>query len=229
MTIATSLIYRSAIDGMEKLKQENPSLITLFDNLNDHGDLILIGGAVRDFAYQKAPRDLDIIVNSKSSNLDKAFDNFNYRKNRFDGYKVIVNEVELDIWSIQNNWAFREKILKARVDNIPKGTFYNFDSISINLNTADVYADNFIESIKDRKLDITLRDDYIALNPTPEVNIMRALVIKKYWGLSFSNKVINYINDWLNKVDSPYELLTKAEIKHYGNRKLSFEDYKMLF
>lgn len=106
---------------------------------------------------------------------------------------------------------------------------YNFDSISINLNTADVYADNFIESIKDRKLDITLRDDYIALNPTPEVNIMRALVIKKYWGLSFSNKVINYINDWLNKVDSPYELLTKAEIKHYGNRKLSFEDYKMLF
>jgi hypothetical protein len=58
---------------------------------------------------------------------------------------------------------------------------------------------------------------------------MRAFVIKKYWGLSFSNKVIRYINEWFAKVDSPYELLTRAEVKHYGNRKLTIEDYKTLF
>jgi hypothetical protein len=228
MTIATTLIYRSAIDGIEKLKQNNPAVSRLLHTLNDYGELILVGGAVRDFAYQKSPRDLDIIINSTISNFDKAFENYSYQKNRFGGYKVFLNDIELDVWSIQNNWAFRERILKPHVDNIPKGTFYNFDAISINLNTAEVYADNFIESIIDNRLDITLEDDYISLNPTPEVNIMRALVIKKYWGLSFSNKVVKYINDWVTKVDLPYELLIQAEIKHYGIRKLTIEDYKTM-
>ncbi|AMR05752.1 hypothetical protein [Bacillus thuringiensis] len=228
MTIATSLINKAAIDGIKRLQQDNPSISTLFNNLNEYGELILIGGAVRDFTYQKSPRDFDIIVNSNLTNFDKAFEGYNYRKNRFDGYKIFINDIELDIWSIQNNWAFKEKILKTRVDNITKGTFYNFDAISINLNTSDVYAENFIESIKEKVLDITLEDDYIPLNPSPEVNIMRALVIKKYWGLNFSKKVNNYIHNWLTEVDSPYDLLIKTEIKHYGNRKLTIEDYKMI-
>ncbi|RIU93442.1 hypothetical protein [Oceanobacillus picturae] len=229
MAIATSLINRATIDGVKKLEKCNPPVSRLFDNLSEYGDLILVGGAVRDFAYQRKPRDLDIIVDSDFESFDNALKNFTYKKNRFDGYKVLINDLELDIWSIQNNWAFREKILKPNVKNIPQGAFYNFDSISINLNTGDVYADDFIKSIRERKLDITLNEDYISLNPSPEVNIVRAFVIKKYWGLNFSNKVSYYINEWLSKVEKPYELLKNAEVKHYGFKKLNNEDYKVLF
>lgn len=225
MTIATSLISNSAIIGIDKLKRENASLSDLLKNLNDFGDLILVGGAARDFTYQKSPRDFDIIIDTEKSNFDEALTGYFYRSNRFGGYKVTVKDIELDIWSIQENWAFKEKIFDTDVKNIERGTFYNFDAISINLNTSNTYADFFLKSIKDKMLDITLDDEFIPLNPAPEMNVMRAFVIKKYWGLSFSDKVNQYITDWIKNIDCPYELLAATEIRHYGCRKLNIEDY----
>ncbi|MDR4938796.1 hypothetical protein RGU11_20650 [Rossellomorea marisflavi] len=223
--IATSLIHNLALDGIQRLQQEDIQITTLLSNLNQLGDLILVGGAIRDFAFLKSPRDIDIIIDSEESNFDEAVKRFNYRKNRFGGYKVFLDNVEFDIWGIKHNWAFKEKILDTQFKNISKGTFYNFDALALNISTSDLDADVFVESMKEKVLDITLKDEYIEQNPSPEVNIVRAFIIHKYWGLSFSNKVMNYISNWSNKMDAPVDILRKAELKHYGSNRLIKEDY----
>lgn len=94
----------------------------------------------------------------------------------FGGYKVFLDNIEFDIWGIYNNWAFKENILGTQFENISKGTFYNFDALALNINTSSLDAEVFVESMKDKILDITLEDEFVEQNPTPEVNIVRAFI-----------------------------------------------------
>jgi len=223
--IATSLIHQLALDGIQRLKQENFQINILFQKLNLFGDLILVGGAIRDFAYLKNPRDIDIIIDSKHTDFENILQGYEYKKNRFGGYKIFFANIEIDIWGITSNWAFKEKILETHFENISKGSFYNFDALALNINTSNLDAEIFVKSMKEKILDITLEDAFIKCNPTPEVNIVRAFIIHKYWGLSFSNKVTNYILEWSNKTDCPLATLAEAELRHYGTTRLTKEDY----
>ncbi|WP_243356679.1 nucleotidyltransferase family protein [Bacillus litorisediminis] len=223
--IDPSHILISTLDGINQLKEKNRELSVLLDNLSTFGNLVLVGGAIRDYSYNKTPRDLDIIIESKYSDFDEILNCFNTRKNRFGGYKIFLDELEIDLWSFSKNWAFQNKLLDPKFENITKGSFYNFDALAININTKEIDVSVFIDSLRENELDITLDEEYIELNPTPEINIMRACYINKYWGLELSNKVLKYIKNWVDKINDPVELLTRAEIKHYGKKRINEEDY----
>ncbi|MDH4617376.1 hypothetical protein [Brevibacillus sp. AY1] len=225
--VTASQLQKRTIDNLMKFRTGNQQVACLFNNLSEYGDLILVGGAIRDYAHKTLPRDIDIIVDSKISNFDEVLDSYCYRRNRFGGYKVFLENIELDIWGISNNWAFRENILDAKFENISKGSFYNFDSLALNLKTSYLDADIFIQAIREKLLDIIIEDKYINLNPTPEVNIVRAFIIRKYWELDFSNRVVDYITKWFSQYNNPIDILIEAEIKHYGKARLTSEDYHL--
>ncbi|ASA19533.1 hypothetical protein [Paenibacillus donghaensis] len=196
----------------------------LFNCLNTLGDVIIVGGALRDFAFKDSPpRDIDLIIDNQNKNeleneLENVFKKFDFRRNRFGGYKVVVNNLDFDIWSIYDNWAFKEGIHNSSFSNISKGTFYNFDAIAFNMTTHELDADIFIQSLSEKLLDITLEDNFISMNPTPEINVLRAFKIRECWGLEFSEKVQNYISAWYSVTSEPEEKLKKAELKHYGKK-----------
>lgn len=51
------------------------------------------------------PRDFDIAVkiNTPSEYLfEEIINKYQYRKNRFGGYKVIVDKIEFDIWNLKD-------------------------------------------------------------------------------------------------------------------------------
>jgi len=215
--IKNELIFNNSLQRIDKLKCESKEIEDLFDALSKIGDIIIVGGALRDFALDDAPRDIDIIIDSDSpEDFNDALKEFDCYRNRFGGYKLIISSIEFDIWSINDNWAFKEGIHNSKFSNISKGTFYNFDAIALNLTTLQLDADIFIQTLNNKMLDITLEEDFIPLNPTPEVNIVRAFNIREEWGLNFSNRVSRYISEWFETTASPYEVLQKAELKHYG-------------
>lgn len=223
--VAVSIMQKRTINNIKRFRTGNSQVACLFNRLGEYGDLILVGGAIRDYANRIKPRDIDIIVDCKTSNLDDALESYSYRKNRFGGYKVFIENTELDIWSISNNWAFREKILEEKFENISRGAFYNFDSLAFNINSSYLDADIYIQAMNEKILDIILEDEYIDLNPNPEINIVRAFIIRKYWNFEFSRRVIDYITSWSNKCTNPIEALHKAELKHYGKARLTPEDF----
>ncbi|WP_432776312.1 hypothetical protein AAFJ72_05210 [Brevibacillus gelatini] len=214
---------------IEQLRTVSPKVDRLLNDLSAYGDLIFIGGAVRDLAECRTPRDYDIIVDSSHTDFTAAFSGLSYKQNRFGGYKLKVDGMEFDIWGIQTNWAFRERLLAPCFENISKGVFFNFDALSFHLQRQSLDCTYFLEAIDNRVLDILLDDEVVWKNPTPEVNVVRAWKIHKTRGLQFSDRVRKYIRDWAATAHNPQERLLEAERKHYGDKSTySHEDYAQL-
>lgn len=216
-------------DYINKLKKDYSQLDRLLDRLSNVGESILLGGALRDIILKNdIPRDLDFIVNTES-NLDDLFrSEFKYTKNRFGGYKLNIESIEIDIWKMEDHWAFKENIIKKDKKNLKYTTFLNFDAVFYAIGSEIIDSEMFNSCIKKNCLDITLDDKFVYLNPSRDINVLRMLSIVNEWELKLSDKSYNYIKNWIyNNYDNAIDLLYKAQIKHYKFEKIKKE--KLLY
>ncbi|KQX68474.1 hypothetical protein [Paenibacillus sp. Root444D2] len=216
------------ISYMTQLRRSSKKISSLFKNLEYYGELILIGGAVRDLCSNVLPRDFDFVINSSETDFEELFEGFQFKKNRFGGYKVLIDDFEFDIWSIKNHWAFRENILEPIEENIVKGSFFNIDALQVNISRGTIDASIYNEVADNGILDIILDDYAERLNPNPEVNIVRAIVLKNKWGLVLSDRLTFYIDRWLDQTHNPKLKLLQAEMKHYGENFITEIDYQSI-
>lgn len=224
----TSKIKYEVRSSLNILLKEKPEVNEFYNHLKSYGDLIMVGGALRDLTFQEEPRDLDLIINYQQDDLDKILEGYNYRRNRFGGYNLRIGNIELDVWSISSHWAFKENIYECAFENITRGAFYNFDALALNLQTLDIDIGNFIHTLESKTLDLNLDEEYVHLNPSPSKNIMRALRLKKTWELSLSEKVTNYCYRWIKETNLSLEDLLAIEYKHYGDSILNKLDYDLI-
>ena len=210
---------------INELRRDNSQIDRLFDRLSDVGESILLGGALRDIILKNdLPRDLDFIVNTEC-NLDDLFGSeFKYIKNRFGGYKVNTESIEIDIWRMKDHWAFKENIIKKDKRNLKHTTFLNFDAIFYTVGSKIIDSEMFNSCIRKNCLDITLDDKFIYLNPSSDINVLRMLNIIYEWELKLSDKSYKYIKNWIcNNCEDAIDLLYKAQIKHYKFEKIKKE------
>ncbi len=222
---------KDILEYLESISSNDSSLKALIQELTDSGTLCLIGGAIRDIVYyQKEPRDIDFVF---WGDLDLIISSLslNAKKNRFGGYKIqFQNEICIDIWKQSDNWAFKNNLLKPTIENMHLGCFFNYDSLIMALH-CDYYEDsNFQKFQKDRELDFIFHDDnYIKMNPTSEVNIVRALHIREKHNVSFSNRVWEYINDFkANTGKDCIKKLLKADQEHYHQNSWNETKYRQI-
>lgn len=206
------------------LREQSIEINYFFTIIENIGETVLIGGAIRDIFYGTKPRDFDIIINSEAGRLeDKLQEKLGgllLKRNRFGGYKFCVDKYIFDVWSIYDNWAFKTDLLDAKIDNIKEGAFFNIDSLVLCLKDDSFYCNTqlFNDSIRNKCLDI-ISSDYIDSNPFPSINIMRALVLKNKFELDFSPQLKQYIIQWYEKTTKPINEMINAQLKHYGNSK----------
>ena len=200
-------------------KKNNYQFRYLINELEKLGDIILIGGAIRDIVLSQCePRDIDLIIDTQED-IDGIMNTFdNTCRNRLGGYKISLDDLEIDVWTLDNHWAFKEKILDKSFNNIMYSTFLNFDSLFYNFSKRIGCAHVFNEAVSTSCLDITLKDEYINRNPTKDVNIVRMFIIEDSWNLKFSKKARTYIQQWVIEQENPVETLWKAQKKHYRNK-----------
>ena len=202
----------------------NQAFDLLMENLEKKGDIIVIGGAIRDIIINKCePRDIDLIIDT-AEDLGDIMEYFSdVYKNRFGGYKLFVEDLELDVWTINTHWAFRENILEESIDNIKYSTFLNFDSVLYNITKEVGNADMFNKAIAKSRLEIMLDDEHIYKNPSMGINIARMLVIKKDWGLNFSERINEYIFEWVKERTNPVYDVWEAQKRHYKKTMISMQ------
>ncbi|AMM87668.1 hypothetical protein UP15_01215 [Bacillus pumilus] len=220
-----SQIKNKAGIGFDNLIQENQKIDHLIKHLKHIGDVFLIGGALRDFALNEVPRDIDLMIDAPANHLATLLDNYYYRVNRFGGFNVLIDDVEFDIWSVHNNWAFENNYYETKFNNITKGAFFNFDAIALNLSDGALDATKFIDAANKKLLDINLHTDFIDSNPNPEKNVLRALRLKKKWSLRLSPTAKEYCQCWYDKQDHPIDYIMYLEEQHYGNSILKTTDF----
>lgn len=182
---------------------EEPALRTILLELIVLGKLFVVGGFVRDFLTQKESRDIDIIVDINNEDLIQVIASNKdviTKYNHHGGTKILLNNFQLDIWSIDDNWAFKNELV-AKNDNdilnsIAKGCFYNYDSLVVQLPDFNYNLQYYREFERKKELDILQkRAIYKTLNPTMEANILRALYITKKENASISDNVRSYIQE----------------------------------
>lgn len=191
-------IKKQVSTGLNTMILENDGFKNFYETILNMGEVFLVGGAVRDFALRRNPKDLDLIIDCKNADLLKIIDSYVYRKNRFGGFKLAINDIEIDIWIIANHWAFKEELYECSFENISKGAFFNFDAITLSLKSYKLDADTFIEAYNNKYLDINLNEFEAKLNPTPEKNINKAYKLKESMDFELSERLKGYCNNWEN-------------------------------
>jgi hypothetical protein len=171
----------------------------IFDLLTK-GTAYVVGGFLRDLSIGQDSRDLDIIFHLPNIDILMAIksSNLKYSINRFDGIKVFLQDFEVDLWSIEHNWAFKNNIVTINEDDILEsivnGCFYNYDALAINIFTNNINVRHYNNMVKNNTLDIIQKNDlYKKLNPTIEANILRAFYLHSKFGVIFSNNCKSYL------------------------------------
>lgn len=175
-------------------------MMKLFYEIFTIGTAYIVGGYFRDFLNKQESRDIDVIVDIDSSLLLDILKQTqcNYEINRHGGVKIKFQSLKLDIWSIQDNWAFRNELVKLndedKLNSIAKGCFYNYDSLVINLHDYSYILRYYNDFLATKKLDIFQSNSiYMNLNPTTEANILRAFFLKLKFNASFTFNAYYYL------------------------------------
>lgn len=203
-----------------KIKKDK-ALLTFIKNLMEDGELYLFGGAVRDYLENNLNsfRDLDFVVKSKSS-ININIENYiparvKFKRNRYNGYKINFSDCIVDIWNIENTWAFKNNKLHTSVENLLNSVYLNIDSLLYLLNEDKYINDcNIIyESIKSKKqLDIICQE-----TPFETLNLLRAIIYKQKYSLDFSDKLIRQFHKYVK--DNNYNLINEfmqLQKEHYN-------------
>lgn len=200
---------------------DRPNALNLIRELEQKSNLLLFGGCIREYYennFKNIPRDFDIVITGLEQDLNSVFQEFNipYKKNKFGGYKILVDNLQFDMWEIQNTWAFKGKKVQYHMPiDLAKTVFLNIDSILYDLNRELLFDVGFSNAISSKEIDIVLFP-----NPYPELNLTRAFRYKYKYNLQFSNQLQSYLDNWLNKFDNKLNAinhLKNIELKRYKN------------
>lgn len=222
-------------------EMDKNSALPLFYELLSMGNAYVVGGFLRDFLLKKKSRDIDVIVDINSNHLVEIINSHKlpYNINRHGGIKVLFKYYTLDIWTISNNWAFKNNLVKLnqedKLNSIAKGCFFNYDALVINIMDYSYNLRYFKEFIQSKRLTILQEKSiYKNLNPSIEANILRAIFLKKEFQISLSKSTfyylinkVGYLSDKYNNVVShlmsikmkypKYNLITETDIVEFIN------------
>ncbi|MGG1685231.1 MULTISPECIES: hypothetical protein [Bacillales] len=204
---------------------DRPIAKNFIENLENNSELILFGGCIRnyldnEFSRINIPRDFDIVLNNNMLNLEFFMsdldENLFIKRNKYGGYKVVIEDLKFDIWEIDKTWAFKEKkVEKKSYIDLVNTVFLNVDSLFYNLNTLELHDEEFKKALSTNKLDIVLQD-----NPYPELNLARAFRFVKKYNLQFSEDLKNFFFNWIATFEDQSKainILKEIEIKRYKN------------
>jgi hypothetical protein len=190
----------------------------------------LVGGFLRDLMLDgpsAKPRDIDIVFDGVSPDeVELLFWNHKERKNRFGGMRLNVGQCPLDVWSLQDTWAFRhKKVHQGGVSAFPRTTFLNVDAIAFrwkNDSEGEIFSEGFFEGILNRTLEINLEE-----NPFPETCVVRSLMMASALHFGIGPKLAGYILRYSKNIS--IKELQHIQKAHYGFVRLDGEDLRICF
>lgn len=182
-------------------------------------EIFLFGGVPRSIWVSNRPvrvRDFDMVVSDECfDDLRNTLSKYLIRENRFGGLKLLIDNIEFDIWSLSSTWAFKTGLVSpAKFEYLPHTVFLNIDSIVFELapserNRRRIYQSGFHQAIRKRCLDICLFE-----NPFPLLCAVRALRMAQVMEFKISRRLCFYIIEALRSSD--FASSEEVQLNHYG-------------
>ncbi|WP_311747458.1 hypothetical protein [Proteus columbae] len=206
----------------ESLNNRALSLIMNKANSFDSSSVYAFGGVVRDIELQNTPSDIDLVFNGDRNEFNLLLEDLNgerLTKNKFGGFRIKTNKLDIDFWHFEDTWAFsNDKVenVNNSIDNILLTTFFNWDAILFDLKKQDIICGNYYYyNLNSRYLDINLSD-----NPNYIGSFSR--IIKNIFHNN-ANHLSHDILDYLYKSFIDYHLLEVKDFYLYKNKKYDLQ------
>jgi hypothetical protein len=209
-----------ALARVSSLRRDDQELNRLLMSIETLGEVVVIGGALRDWLFGHEPRDLDLVVDVRHSVLAEVLDPLAERRTRYGGYHLRVGGCRVDVWSLDATWAFRSSATKREPNfaNLPATAFFNLDAVAWRISDGQVFECGFVEGVEQRVLSIVFEQ-----NPFPALCAVRALLLAKKYGLSLDSGVVEYF-DRLVQFGIAWDELNEAQLSHYGAVRVTPDD-----
>lgn len=210
-------------------KKKKP-LRAALDRLEEHSWAgVIFGGVLRDlavFGNSFAPRDVDVVVSGANAlELERAYDDIVHHKNRFGGLQLRPKDWLIDIWALQDSWAFKKKLAHPiNFDQLVKTTFLNVEAVAVEVaskpgSAREIYSSGFFEAIAGKILDINFEP-----NPFPQLCVVRTLISALRLNFGISPRLGKYLIR--NTHGLPVRELVELQESHYS--KVRIESNKMV-
>lgn len=207
------------VDGIEaeldKLRTK-PTIANLLNRLNSCGPALVFGGAIRDWVVGKTPRDIDIVLDCPRQALNFLTE-FKAEKNRFGGYYLLLDGVELDIWNLDASWPHKnDSKFERKLESLTKTPFFNMDAVTYRLDTKVIQDDGFTQAMETKTLDIVYEP-----NPFPFLCVSKALCALSKYDMQPSANLKRYIDEQVHRGYTQKSFDKYVELK---NIPLKFEE-----
>jgi hypothetical protein len=213
-------------------KQYYPQLYRVLGDIQDNKfPAFLCGGAVRNMLLcnNTIPRDLDIILGCVSKGqLETLFPDYIKGETSLGGLKLQVKDWSIDIWPIQDTWAFKDGKFKGNgFSDYPKITFLNIDAIAVQLfgkrrQKRKIYSNGFFKAIIEKTIELNFEE-----NPSPSECIVRALWIANKFSFLIGPKLSRYMISYINKIE--IEELAEIYQHRYMSSSVTIEKFYNCF
>jgi hypothetical protein len=192
------------------LRERSPWLRPLADALKRlHGgprSVYLFGGLLRDLLVlgrEASPRDVDLVIGGGTTGDELAGVLTPYidRRTRFGGLQLMVEGTAVDLWPLQETWAFHRLGLSSPgFADLPRTTFLDVEAVVMELLPAEacggeLHAHGFFESVLARTMEINLED-----NPSPGMCVVRSLGLAERLGFGFGPRLASYLASHLGRM-----------------------------
>lgn len=212
-------MIKNLADAIKERFACDPKATEFLSEILSEASVYVFGGAVRDYLNKTfdTARDVDLVIESNNSNkvdIGYYLDYLNivsFKKNRFNGYKVFFGNLVVDIWNLQDTWAFQNTYLESSPENLMKSVYLNVDALVYSLN-----SNTYLENCNDLYSKINVLDIVFDQTPYEELNLLRALVFKDRYSLNVSQILRDKINELLKGSKTSYKLLKDLQNQHYN-------------
>lgn len=177
--------------------------LTTFLLENEKYNLFVFGGMIRDiglFSVEKFNSDIDLVFSGSKKELHNALSAFgidDIKENKFGGLRLNLNSWDVDIWSVENTWAFKNKHVEYKsIHDLLETTFMSWDSALFDIRKQELLIkSNYFEDLEQRHLDLVLEKTPNEIGSL--VRLARTIVSKDV--KTISSRVIQSIDKYSSK------------------------------
>lgn len=205
---AQSASFGLFLDG---ILAENKAM-ELVNCVSDQVPLYVFSGIIRNFLLGYLNnRDVDFVavdtfkVNIPLSLLRKV----SLRKNKFNGYKLVSNNLTIDWWDIERTWGILQEGMKGTVYSLLNTAFFNFSAIAYDYNNRRfLISEEFCKFYSTHTMEIVY-----AKNPWIDTCIINAL----YYADNYEFTIGNSLRKWIVKNYRENLDFEGAQLSRYQN------------
>ena len=187
-------LQRNLGEYLERQTAGRPKLKKIIsDVIYDLPDTVIFGGMVREFALGNARTfvsDIDLVSTASQDDISLAVGKYQAVRNKFGGFRVVIEKQRFDVWSLSDTWAFQHGFaFGSTFSDLLATSFFNADAACYHVNKKELLClPEYGRLIQRRILDINLLQ-----NPQPSSMARRALVLMQTRQLGVTRRLAEYI------------------------------------